>query len=108
MPAIPSAFPRQRSTKVPCIRHQTIKETPNRKLGWKYVRCGSTASFMLYSLIQKAREAMQSAKVSSKLASLLNRIADYPNIPRKKKKFEVEYSNGGGMGGTQMLVKGHQ
>lgn len=38
---------------------------------------------------QSARVAMQDAKVSPKIASLLKRIAMYPNIPRKKKKFEV-------------------
>ena len=45
---------------------------------------------------------MQSAKVSSKIAALLSRICDYPNIPRKRKKFEVLHLQGfiwGGGGG---------
>ena len=41
--------------------------------------------------LQKARQAIQSAKVSPKLSQLLTRIMEYPNIPRKKKKFEVRY-----------------
>lgn len=32
---------------------------------------------------------MQSAKVNPKLKSLLDRVSEYPNIPRKKSKFEV-------------------
>ena len=33
---------------------------------------------------------MRSAKVNPKLKSLLEKVSEYPNIPRKKSKFEVE------------------
>ena len=32
---------------------------------------------------------MQSAKVNPMLKSLLDKISEYPNIPKKKAKFEV-------------------
>ena len=43
--------------------------------------------------LQKAQAAIQGAKVSPKIASLLRKIVTYPNIPRKKKKFEVSTVN---------------
>ncbi|XP_072027975.1 cell growth-regulating nucleolar protein-like isoform X2 [Amphiura filiformis] len=38
--------------------------------------------------LQRVREAKESAKLSPGVAKLLDRIADYPNVPRKKAKFE--------------------
>ena len=38
---------------------------------------------------QRVRESKETAKLSREVANLLDRIADYPNVPRKKAKFEV-------------------
>lgn len=42
---------------------------------------------------QQVKQSVSGAKVSPKVAGLLERIADYPNIPRKKAKFEVSIDN---------------
>ena len=39
------------------------------------------------------KQSVSGAKVNPKVAGLLERIADYPNIPRKKAKFEVCVNN---------------
>ncbi len=45
--------------------------------------------FSFVFLFQLVREAKDSAQLSPGVAKLLDRIADYPNVPRKKAKFEV-------------------
>ena len=39
--------------------------------------------------LQQVKQSVSGAKVSPKVAGLLERIAEYHNIPRKKAKFEV-------------------
>ena len=46
--------------------------------------------FILY---QQVQEAINKTKTDPKLRGLLERLKDYPNIPRKKAKFEVRTSN---------------
>ena len=46
--------------------------------------------FILYLFVlQKVKQSSSTAKVSGRVASLLEKIAEYPNVPRKRKKFEV-------------------
>ena len=40
-------------------------------------------------ILQQVKQSVSGAKVSPKVAGLLERIAEYHNIPRKKAKFEV-------------------
>ena len=50
-----------------------------------------TDKFMLsvYPFLQQVQQAIQKAPNNAKLKGLLNRLEDFPNIPRKKRKFEV-------------------
>ena len=52
----------------------------------------SIDQFWLLSLIlfQQVQAAIEKAKGNPRLRSLLVKLQDYPNIPRKKAKFEVE------------------
>ena len=51
-----------------------------------YLVCGQC---VLY--IQRVRDSVQSAEVNPRISRLLEKISEFPNIPRKKSKFEVEY-----------------
>ena len=115
MPHTPSASLRLRSTKVLCLveEEELPRERRSKRNGWRYVHvrhlisaCISLPviiikrSITLYNIIglgfiavsiclQRVKQSSSTAKVSGRVASLLEKIAEYPNVPRKRKKFEV-------------------
>ena len=48
-----------------------------------------TKTIQSMTTVQKLRQSMASGNYNPRITRLLEMIAEYPNIPRKKSKFEV-------------------
>jgi hypothetical protein len=47
------------------------------------------AHFLLFVVVQKVQAAIQKAPFNPQLKNLLHKLEEFPNVPRKKVKFQV-------------------